>query len=56
MQVEVRGHNDVMDEKDVRKFKSLHEEGKLLRTEQPGNVMARLAIRGEKELSGNFLR
>lgn len=56
MQIEVRGHNGVMDEKDVKKFKSLHEEGKLLRPEQPGNVMARLAVGGEKELSGRFLR
>ena len=56
MQVEVRGYNTVMDEKDTKKFKSLHEEGKLLKPEQPGNVMARLAIRGEKELSGKFLR
>ncbi|KAG0645180.1 putative oxidoreductase [Hyphodiscus hymeniophilus] len=55
MQVEVRGHNSVMDEKDAKKFKSLHEEGKLLKPEQPGNVMARLSISGEKELSGKFL-
>ncbi len=56
MQIEVRGHYAVMDEKDATKFKSLHEDGKLLRPEQPGNVMARLAVQGEKELSGKFLR
>lgn len=56
MQIEVRGHNSVMDVKDVQKFKSLHEEGKLLKPELPGNVIARLAVGGEKELSGKFLR
>ena len=56
MQIEVRGLNNVMDEKDAKKFKSLHEDGKLLRPEQPGNVMARLASWGERELNGKFLR
>merc|ERR1711977_196819 len=55
MQVEVRGNHAVMDGKDAEKFKSLHEEGKLLKPEQPGNVMARLAVGAEKELSGKFL-
>lgn len=56
MQAEIRGHNQVMDEKDVKKFKGLYEEGNLLRPEQPGNVIARLAIAGENGLSGKFLR
>ena len=56
MQVEVRGHNSIMDAKDAQKFKSLYDEGKLLKPDQPGNVMARLAIEGEKGLSGKFLR
>ena len=56
MQVEVRGHNNVMDGKDTEKFKSLFEQGKLLKPEQPGNVMARLATSAEKGLSGKFLR
>jgi hypothetical protein len=56
MQVEVRGHNSVMDNKDAEKFRSLHEEGKLLRPEQPGNVIAKLVLRAEKGLSGKFLR
>ena len=56
MQVEVRGHNSVMDAKDAQKFKSLHEDGKLLKPEQPGTVMARLAVQAEKGLSGKFLR
>lgn len=56
MQVEVRGHKTVMDEKDVEKFRTLFEEGKLLKPEQPGNVMARLAVAAGKDLSGKFLR
>jgi hypothetical protein len=56
MQVEVRGHKSVMDEKDAQKFKTLFEEGKLLKPEQPGNVISRLAVRASKELSGRFLR
>jgi hypothetical protein len=50
-----------MDTKDVTKFKGLHEAGKLLKPEQPGNVMAKLAVAdgeggGWKGLSGQFLR
>jgi NAD(P)-dependent dehydrogenase (short-subunit alcohol dehydrogenase family) len=56
MQSEVRGYNKVMDPQDAEKFKSLHEGGKLLRPEQPGNVIARLALGAEKGLSGRFLR
>jgi NAD(P)-dependent dehydrogenase (short-subunit alcohol dehydrogenase family) len=56
MQAEVRGHKNVMEEKDAEKFRTLHEEGKLLRPEQPGNVMGRLAVRAMKDLSGKFVR
>jgi NAD(P)-dependent dehydrogenase (short-subunit alcohol dehydrogenase family) len=56
MQLEVRRHNQVMNPKDAEKFKGLHEEGKLLKPEQPGNVMARLVVEAEKGLSGKFLR
>lgn len=56
MQVEVRGHKSVMDEKDTEKFRTLHAEGKLLKPEQPGNVIGRLAVGAGKELSGKFLR
>jgi NAD(P)-dependent dehydrogenase (short-subunit alcohol dehydrogenase family) len=54
MQIEVRGHAAIMDEKDVKKFKGLHEEGKLLRPDQPGNVMARLALSAGRDLSGKL--
>jgi NAD(P)-dependent dehydrogenase (short-subunit alcohol dehydrogenase family) len=56
MQAEIRGHKGVMDEKDTEKYKTLYEEGKLLRPEQPGNVMGRLAVGAGRELSGKFVR
>lgn len=56
MQAELRGYGDVMDREDADKFRGLHESGSLLRPEQPGNVMARLVLGVEKELSGKFLR
>jgi NAD(P)-dependent dehydrogenase (short-subunit alcohol dehydrogenase family) len=55
MQGVVRAHNTVMDATDAQRFKSLYEEGQLLRPEQPGNVIGRLALEAEKELSGKFL-
>ncbi|RDL40848.1 NAD(P)-binding Rossmann-fold containing protein [Venustampulla echinocandica] len=54
MQKEVRGHATTMDAKDAEKFRGLHEQGKLLRPEQPGNVMARLALGAGRELSGKL--
>ncbi|PWW72992.1 NAD(P)-binding protein [Tuber magnatum] len=38
------------------RFLKLKEEGKLLRPEQPGNVIARLALQAEPSLSGKFLK
>lgn len=37
------------------KFTTVHKEGKLLKPEQPGHVMAKLVLDGPKELSGKFL-
>ncbi|EXJ68861.1 uncharacterized protein A1O5_07793 [Cladophialophora psammophila CBS 110553] len=57
MQMEIREkylHN--MDEKDQQKFLSAKRDGKLLPPEKPGNVIAELAVRAKKELSGSFLR
>ncbi|KAL1591831.1 hypothetical protein SLS59_010059 [Nothophoma quercina] len=48
-------HNQAMSASDQAKFQGLHKEGKLVRPEQPGGVIANLAVRGEKELSGKFL-
>jgi len=38
------------------RFLKLKEEGKLLKPEQPGNVIARLALEAEPALSGKFLK
>ncbi|KAJ8108620.1 hypothetical protein OPT61_g8048 [Boeremia exigua] len=48
-------HVQSMSARDQEKFHGLHREGKLVRPEQPGGVIANLALRGEKELSGRFL-
>ncbi|KAE8153491.1 hypothetical protein BDV25DRAFT_149251 [Aspergillus avenaceus] len=37
------------------KFTTLHKEGKLLKPEQPGHVMAKLVLDGPKDLSGKYL-
>lgn len=56
MQKEIREvHHSTMDEKDREKFLEAKEKGKLLRPEQPGNVIAALAVTAPKELSGKFL-
>ncbi len=54
MQAEIRAQT-TMDAKDLEKFSRKHEEGTLLRPDQPGNVMARLAVGAKKEFSGKFL-
>ncbi|KAK5197356.1 hypothetical protein LTR96_001056 [Exophiala xenobiotica] len=45
-----------LDEKDQKKFGSAKDDGILLPPENPGRVIAELAIRAEKDLSGQFLR
>lgn len=39
-----------------QRYVDLHNEGKLLKPEQPGRVIANLVINGKKELSGQFLK
>jgi NAD(P)-dependent dehydrogenase (short-subunit alcohol dehydrogenase family) len=57
MQRELREvHHEAMDEQDAQKFATLKSSGKLLRPEQPGHVMAKLAIGAGEELSGKFLK
>ena len=57
MQEDIRGKlGGNMDEDDRQKFVGAFEQGKLSRPEQPGNVMARLALRAGKELSGKFVQ
>lgn len=50
-----REHFDKMEEKDADRFRTLRSEGKMLRPDQPGNVMARLVLDAGKELDGRFL-
>jgi NAD(P)-dependent dehydrogenase (short-subunit alcohol dehydrogenase family) len=56
MQAEIRKNKHVMDAIDAEKFSNLHTEGKLLKPEQPGNVMGRLAVSAKQGLSGKFLK
>lgn len=56
MQREIREvHNTAMSEKDAAKFQELKKDGALLKPEQPGHVIAKLAVGAGKELSGKFL-
>lgn len=48
-------HNKTMSASDQEKFHGLHKEGKLVRPEQPGGVIANLSLKAEKGLSGKFL-
>ena len=57
MQTELREkHHLTMDEEDRKKFLSAKTGGKLLRADQPGNVIAQLVLSAPNELSGRFLR
>ena len=56
MQISIRDvHRNSMDAKDAAKFRELKETGGLLRPDQPGHVMAKLALDAPKELNGKFL-
>ncbi|KAK4052125.1 hypothetical protein OIV83_002419 [Microbotryomycetes sp. JL201] len=44
-----------MTEKDHSRFTGLHAEGKLVPPEEPGAVLAALAVRASKDLSGQFV-
>ena len=49
-------HTAQMSERDAKRFADLRDEGKLLKPEKPGYVIARLAIDAPRELSGRFIR
>jgi NAD(P)-dependent dehydrogenase (short-subunit alcohol dehydrogenase family) len=56
MQQELRdSHLQNMDPNDAKKFRSAHEDGKLLKPEQPGHVIGKLVLEAPKEFSGKFL-
>lgn len=48
-------HHTAMEKQDAERFSTLHKEGKILKPEQPGNVMARLVLDAPEGLSGKFL-
>jgi NAD(P)-dependent dehydrogenase (short-subunit alcohol dehydrogenase family) len=57
MQISLRNeYAEIMDPEDKAKFANLKKNGQLLRPEQPGNVMARVALNAPTKLSGQFLR
>ncbi|KAL2833746.1 hypothetical protein BDW59DRAFT_138129 [Aspergillus cavernicola] len=56
MQRELReDHATTLEPQVHSKFTTVHKEGKLLKPEQPGYVMAKLVLDAPKELSGRFL-
>lgn len=55
MQRELREvHGTALDAEMHSKFTGVHKDGKLLRPDQPGHVMAKLVLDAPKELSGRF--
>lgn len=57
MQREIREkHAEAMGAESHKKFTIMHENKHLLRPEQPGAVIANLAMRATKELSGGYYR
>ena len=48
-------HSSIMEKKDTAKFLGLHESGKLLKPEQPGHVIAKMALDPPTELSGQYI-
>ena len=57
MQKEIREvHHKTLAPSDAERYITLHKEGKLLRPEQPGSLMARLALDPPKQLSGKYFR
>ncbi|KAI9322761.1 hypothetical protein BX666DRAFT_2023206 [Dichotomocladium elegans] len=56
MQVLIRSTGKESMDKDYQKFVDLHESGALVPPEKPGRVLAGLAVKAARELSGSFLR
>ena len=49
-------HAPVMAKKDNEKFLGLYNSNQLLRPDQPGNVMARMALDPPKALNGKYVK
>lgn len=45
----------VMDPTQMKKFESLHKDGKLLPPSKPGSVIAGLAVEGKPEWTGEYV-
>lgn len=57
MQQDIREkHDKAMDSTDAKKFAELKSSGSLLKPEQPGHVIAKLAVDAPHDLSGQFLQ
>lgn len=56
MQRELREQGTAMSNKDYETFKADFEEGRLIKPEQPGRVIARLAVDAKPELSGKYFK
>ncbi|GAB1312165.1 Benzil reductase ((S)-benzoin forming) IRC24 [Madurella fahalii] len=56
MQREIREKGTAMSKKDYEGFKSAFEEGKLIRPEQSGGIIARLSVDAKPELSGKYFK
>ena len=56
MQKLIRSSGEVMDKAAHDDFIQVFEQGKLLRPEQPGNVIARFVAKPQKDLSGKYFR
>lgn len=44
-----------MNEDEYKKFHDMHTEGQMVAADEPGHVMAALALTAQRQLSGEFL-
>ena len=49
-------HFPKMENEDAERFRRMNKEGKMLRPEQPGNIMARLVLEAPSDLNGKFVK
>jgi NAD(P)-dependent dehydrogenase (short-subunit alcohol dehydrogenase family) len=56
MQKELREKGTEMSKKDHDSFKSAFEEGRLVKPEQSGGVIAKLSVNAKPELSGKYFK
>ena len=54
MQTTLRGAGNVMNASDHKKHVQIHEEGKLIKPEQSGHLIAALTMRAAQSLHGQF--